>query len=227
MADENDYSSNLVPATTGTETAADIAAPLVAAVPWLGGPLAAVLSGISVGRKIGRVREAMAALAVELEGFEEQASKDYVHTEDFQELFERTLRQVADERSAAKRTMYARFLAGLVKSPGQPYEEQLRLLRTLEELQPDHLRILKAMSQEPELGSGLSSTFEATLRDRLPGMTAERIGDLASQLNDLRVADLTSLRTMMTYNGAQDLRGHITPYGQRFMQYIETDEPKT
>jgi hypothetical protein len=70
----------------------------------------------------------------------------------------------------------------------------------------------------------MPSTLEATLKDRLPDMTAGRIGDLISQLADMRVTDLTSLRSMMSYNGAQDLRGHITPYGHRFMQYLKTDD---
>jgi len=39
-------------------------------------------------------------------------AKEYVKTDEFQELLEKTLRQAAEERSEEKRRAYSKFLAG-------------------------------------------------------------------------------------------------------------------
>lgn len=226
MKDQPDVPGDLVPRSTPLETGLDVAAVVTSVVPWLGGPVSAVLGGVSFGRKIDRVCEVLGELATSLEGLEAEVSQEYVRTDDFEDLLERTLRLVADERSAQKRRIYAQFLAGAVESPGEPYDEQLRLLRTLEEIQPDHLRILRALNAPPEGGDGLTGGPEQTLMNRLPDMDVSRIDNLVAQLNDMRVTNLTSLKAMMTFRGSQELRGRITAYGQRFVGYLtEGDTP--
>ena len=48
----------------------------------------------------------------------------------------------------------------------------------------------------------------------------ERIEDLVSQLSDIGVTKLTSMRTTMTGHGAQNLKHTVTPYGQRLDRFI-------
>jgi hypothetical protein len=212
--------TDLVPASTPAEKGLDVAAVVASAVPWIGGPVSAVLGGMSLGRKLGRVREVLEGLADDLRDFKSTASEQYARTEEFEELLEAALRGTAEERNKEKRRIYRSFLTDAIRSPGQPYEEQLRFLRTLEELQPDHLRIVKALSQQPEGGDGITGSPANTLARRLPEMSRERIADLVAQLNDMRVTGMTSLNVMMTYHGAQDLRSSITAYGRRLLRFI-------
>lgn len=223
MSDNQEHGRELVPASTAGETALDVAAVVTSIIPWVGGAVAAVLSGASYGRKLGRVREVLNGVAEDLRTFKSKASEDYVQTEDFEELLERTLRQAADERNESKRAMYRAFLVDAIASPGEPFDEQIRFLRTLEELQPDHLRVLKALDSPPEGGSGYMGSPSQTLSERLPDMARERMADLVSQLNDMRVTSMGSLSTMMTYHGAQDLRHAITPYGRRFVEFLQAE----
>jgi len=216
MSDDN---PDLVPATK-TETVLDIAAFVGSAVPWIGGPVNNVLGGMSLGRKLSRVREVLQGLASELSDFKSTLSEEYVKTEEFEELLEQTLKPVAEERTEEKRRIYRAFLIDAIESPGKPYDEQIRFLRTLEELQPDHLRLIRALSQAPDPSPGMMGSPIQTLRRRLPEMDEARISDLLSQLNNLRVTNLTSLKVMMTGRGAEDLRHSVTPYGQRFLRYI-------
>lgn len=95
----------------------DAAAVVTNMVPWIGGAVAAVLGGMAVNRKLGRVREVLEGVARELKDFKSEASEAYVKTEDFKELLERTLRQAAEERSEEKRHVYKNFLAGAIESP--------------------------------------------------------------------------------------------------------------
>jgi hypothetical protein len=193
---------------------------LAGAMPLLGGPVSAVLSGISFGRKIERVRDALLQLGTELDTFKAEASEQYVRTEEFEELLEKALRRIADERNEEKRRLYGLFLINAIKQPGDGYDEQLRFLRTLEDLQPDHVRVLRALMQSPSPDPGMIGSPSQTLGRRLPGIAADQIADLISQLNDARVTNLQSLKTTMTGRGAEDLRHCLTPFGQRFLLYL-------
>jgi hypothetical protein len=221
MDNESESSSrDLVPRKAPGDTPLDVAAIITSAVPYLGGPVSAVLGGLSAGRQYERVREVLNGVAEDLKEFKSKASEEYVKTEDFQELFEKTLEQVGEERSEDKRRVYRAFLTDAIALPGKPYDEQIRFLKALDELQPDHLRIIRALSQAPEGGSGLSGSPLNTLSQRLPDVARERIEDLVQQLNDLRIIGMTSLKTMMTFHGAQDLRHAVLPYGKRLLGFI-------
>ncbi len=221
----SDESKDLVPVDPSSETLFEAAAYMASVVPWIGGPISNVLTGISVDRKIGRVCEVLYGLAQELKDFRSEASEEYVKTEYFQELSAQTLRRVQDELNEEKRRIYRDFLIDAIKAPVELYDEQLRFLRTLEEMQPAHIKILKAIDQKPEDEAGGKDTSISRLQDealeqRLPSMGRERIEDLVNQLNDLRVTNFTSFKTRKANHGDPDLRYAITPYGRRFMKFI-------
>jgi hypothetical protein len=133
-----------------TETALDLASFMTSAVPWIGGPVSNVLGGISTGRKFDRVREVLEGVAEDLQNFRSEVSEQYVKTEQFEELLEETLKRTAGERAEEKRRVYRAFLSQSIKHPGEPYDEQLGVLRTLEQLQPAHLQVLVALDSEPD-----------------------------------------------------------------------------
>jgi hypothetical protein len=139
-----------------------------------------------------------------------------VKTEDFEELLENTLRRVAQERSAGKRRLYRNILTKAIKHPGSDYGEQLRLVKTLEELDPDHITILRALRQQPESNLGSMGSPMQTIKSRIPEFTDAQIEQLVNALNDRRITSLRSLQTMMTAHGAADLRHSVTPYGSSF-----------
>lgn len=212
---------DLVPASTPAETALDVIALVTSIAPWIGSPVSLVLSGMSVNRKLGRIREVLKGVAEELKDFKSEASEAYVKTEEFEELLERTLRQAADERDEEKRRIYKNFLIGAIESPGEPYDEQIRFLRTIEEIQPDHIKVLRAMNQEPPAEPTFYMGAPASvLHNRLPDIPEDRLKDLVSQLNDLRITSAGSLNTLMSGHGAENLRSFITPYGQRFLRFL-------
>lgn len=215
---------DLIPTSKEIEPAIDWISVVVSVVPYLGGPISSIRSGITSARRESRIREVLEGLATNLEDFKSEVSEEYVRTEDFEELFERTFRQVAEERNEEKRRIYRDFLADAIKSPGEPYDEQLRFLRTLEEMQPDQITLLKAINQEPEVDTGRTAFVAGSslhvLKGRLPQMDEDRIEELVNQLNDMWVINFTSLKTVMTASGARSLASTITPYGLRFMKFI-------
>lgn len=90
---------DLAPASTSNETVLDVAAFVSSAVPWVGGPISNVLQGMSLGRKLARVREVLEGVVQDLQNFRSEVSEKYVKTDEFEELLERTLRQAAEERN--------------------------------------------------------------------------------------------------------------------------------
>lgn len=208
------------PAATSTETAIDVAALVGSAVPWIGGPVSNVLGGMSLGRKFGRVREVLEGLTEDLENLESEVSKNYVKTEEFEDILEQALKRVGEERNEEKRKLYKAFLSNAISSPGESYDEQLRLLRTFEELVPDHLLVLKALMQEPDPNPSSMGSPNQILNERLPDIDQNRIEEIINQLNDMRITNLGSLKVMMTGHGAQDLRHSVIPYGQKIINFI-------
>ena len=120
----------LVVASTKTETALDVASFISSVVPWIGGPVSNVLGGMSLGRKLGRVSEVLESIANDVQNIESDASKNYVKTDEFEDMLEQALKRVGEERNEEKRHLYKAFLTDAIESPGELYDDQLRLLRT-------------------------------------------------------------------------------------------------
>jgi len=211
---------DLIPASAPIETGLDVASFVTSAVPWIGGPVSNVLSGASFGRKLGRVREVLTGLTEDLREFQSGVSENYVKTEECEELLEQTLKRACEERHEGKRRLYRSFLTDAIKSPGETYDEQLRLLRTIEQLQPDHFVVLRALNQPPSRDPGMMGSPGQTLQRRLPKMDKNHIAELVTQLNDYGITNLTTMDTMMTGHGAENVGHSITPYGQRLLQFV-------
>jgi hypothetical protein len=217
----DDEKQTVEPTNDPKQLAIEVAAFATSALPYVGGPISSVLSGVGTVRRINRIREVVDKLATNFAGFKSEVTENYVKTEEFEELLERTLRQVSDERSEEKRRIYAAFLVDDIKTPGPSYDEKVRFLRTLEELNPDHLRVLRALSAPPDANSGTMGSPNQTLLKRLPQMNDAHLSELVAQLNGMRVTNLQSLKVMMTGHGAADLRHAITEYGHRFLKYLQ------
>ena len=218
IEDESEETS-LVPSTRD-EAALDVAAAVSSFAPWVGGPISAVLTGMSGQRRMKRVAEVLDHLSEDLKNFKSEASEQYVKTEDFEELLEKTLRQAAEERSEEKRRIYGQFLTDAITSPGQPYYEQIPILRLLEDLQPDHIRIIKALLENPNPNPPSMGSVSQTLQSRLPKMNLRTIEELARDLDDKRVTSVGQLGGMMTGHGAEDLRNRVMPVGHQLVKYL-------
>lgn len=212
-----------LPTSTDGDKALTAASILTALVPWVGGAISEALGTVTAERKLRRVYDVLQQMNDRIRGLESDEAKDYVQTDEFHDLVDTTLRQAQTERSEEKRKCYGRFLARDINYPGKPYDEKLRILRTLEELQEDHLRIIQAMRHAPNSNAGGFGSLVETLHQRLPDMPEERIKDLGEQLTDMKVALLEGLYTMMTSHGAQELRTRFTPYGTSLLEYILED----
>lgn len=219
----NDEQRNdLLPTSTTAETLIDVVAAASTLVPWLGGPLGNVISGISLNRKIERVNEVVMRLANMISDLKSESAEQYVKTEDFQDLLEKTLKTAAEERNENKRRAFANFLANDIRSPHATFDEKERILRTLQELQWDHIRLLKALMQSPDpsRADGFMGSIGQTLRHRLSDLSEDQITLLTRQLTSMQLTNLTELNVTMTAHGAEDLQRRVTAFGRKVISYI-------
>jgi len=190
-------------------------------VPVFGGAVGHVFSEWAAARRVQRLREVLIGVTEDIKALSAQVREEYVRSEEFEDLLDHTLRRVAVERHEEKRRLFRAFLLDTITT-APAYDEQLRVLRALEELQAAHITLLRAVIQEPDprRADRISGSFSETLTRRLLNLKAEQISDLVAQLNDLRILNLGSLNTMMSARGAEDMRHVVTLFGQRFVKYL-------
>jgi len=188
---DDDY-PDIVPEDTRGDLALEAGALVANFLPGLGGAIANVLSGWSAERKRERVREVISGLALRLVNLQSEVADEYVRGDEFEDLLDQTLRRVANERHESKRRLYREFLVGAITKPAT-YDEQLRILRILEELQAAHIILLRAILQDPDPkhADGISGSLAATLARRMPAYK-DQIDDLVAQLDDFRITEMSS-----------------------------------
>ena len=204
----------------GLEQVASLVHYVSATVPVFGGVLSSIFGGIAAGRKFERIKEVITKLADELKEIE-SISEEYIKSEDFEEILEQTLHKIAHERNSEKREIFKKFLKNTIASQ-LSYDDfvKYRILRTLEEVFPVHLYILKAISMEPNESEtkGLISGKQIgtiIMRTKESGLTGKEIEKTIEDLNRLGITNLNMniLKTMTNVGEARDLRHTITDFG--------------
>ena len=225
MADEDDSEQLArIQKHDAAEAVIEVSAAFANAVPWVGGAISNYLNGHATDRKFERVAEELKRLADDMKRVESDTARQYVKTEEFEDLLDVTMQKIAFERSEEKRRMYRSFLANTAASPGEPWSEKQKYLRTIEEVEPDHLVLLKSLLREPrkDLSPMAMGSVVSTIRERAPQIVS-RLDELSRDLDRMGLAHIGQTGGMMTGHGAQDLRGRVTPYGQRFVSYLRTN----
>jgi hypothetical protein len=203
------------------QTALEIGELAVGFVPEFGGALSALIGGAANRRRNQKVKHVLKELSHRVAKVHESINRDYIKSEDFEDLLDVTLQQASSEKNEEKRRAYAAFLANDMVSANGSYSQKLKILRTLEIIEIPHLSLIRAAMQKPtETPPVLGGSFLQTLRNRLPRWGDQQIRFIASEVEGMKLAQFGELATMVTGYNSIDLRGTLTPYGQRFMEYL-------
>lgn len=220
MTDDRPSPQELVPVDP-VDDYLSLARLLSTAIPVFGGAVGHVLSEWAAARRAERLREVLVGVTEDIKALGARARDDYVRSEEFEDLLDQTLRRAASERHEEKRRIFRRFLVEAMTSAGDVYDEQLRILQTIDEIQLGHLKVLRAVMQPADQHTRMSAGSQLqVLQKRIGDMPRERISDLVGQLNDMRVLKMSGLHTMMTGTGAENTRAAVTEYGNRLVRYI-------
>jgi hypothetical protein len=198
----------------------DVVASFTSVIPVLGGAISNVFSGWSQQRRMERIREVLDGLQRRLVALGARVDDAYVRGQEFEDLLDQTLRRVAQERHEEKRRLYREFLLGAITSLAR-YDEQLRVVRVLEELQLAHIDVLRAVVQEPRPAPGPvhAGAWLPELARRLPSMSEDVVEDLVEQLKDVQI--LRREETTIRLPRPGEAAGAVfTRFGQRFVDFI-------
>ncbi len=223
---ELDQSHPLVPRDPSYEDDVETTALLSTLIPIFGGFISNILNGVVAGRRRQRVLESLSEIVIWLENVDFRVSdsaKEYIRTEDFEELLTETLERVSREHNEERRRLYGLFLVGSITSPEEPYDDQLRFLKTIDELQRAHLIVLRAYAEEPDPNPGRTGTITQTLTKRIGNqinLDGSMLSEFVVHLHRLDLISDGTIGGTMTGVGAEQLDSRITGYGKRFMAFL-------
>lgn len=213
--------THLIPQEDSNDKLIEAISLVSSAIPGIGGPLSNILSGSITKRRIERITEFLNDLAGNFDHLKEDINEEYIKGDEFEEILEQTLLKAAEERNEEKRRMFRTYLINSMKIFDDGYDEKIRILRLMEQLQVAHILVIKAILKEPDPNfHGFSGSIGNTLIKRISSLSRDQIYDLANQLQDMRLTKLANLNTMMTASGAEDLRSGLTPFGAKVVKYI-------
>src|SRR5258706_1030343 len=162
------------------------------AIPVFGGAVGWGFGESAAARRAQRLRAVLTGIVADVKALGAKVQEEYVRSEEFKDLLDHTLRRVVGERHEEKRRMSrALLLDAITATSPRDYDEQLRMLRTMDQLQVAHLKIIRAVMQprDPNTDMYMGSPGHV-LERRLRDMPLSRINDLVYQLNDLNVLAL-------------------------------------
>jgi hypothetical protein len=186
-------------------------------IPVFGGAVGHVFNEWASARRVQRLREVLLGVTEQIQALGARVREEYVRSEEFEDLLDQTLRRVAHERHEEKRRLYRGLLVNALTSASAEYDEQLRFLRVVEDLQGAHVRVLRALVQPPVLIRVTASSPLDALTLKLPDASAERIVDLIEHLQGLGVVNASWLQAPVS---APDTRALLTDFGRRFLDYV-------
>lgn len=201
---------------------------LIQLLPGLG-----ILLGAYVGDSINnlhreRLDTLLESIVHDLSHTQQKMNTKFVRSTDLPDLFGQIIPRVQQERNEDKRRYYKNILLGAVTSDSvDPYDEAVKYVKTLEELQPVHIVVLRAVAvevpKEESWKRDWSSDFLInTLLERLPQIPKNQFPEILEDLNHTRVTKfkIDSLSLAMTGASAANLRSRMTEYGKAFVKFV-------
>ena len=193
-------------------------------VPSLESPLQGILRQYSNERNLRRVSDLLVFLSQDANVLS-HASPERIATDDFEEFLEDTINLVSREKHHAKRIAYGEFLSHVMCNPDVNYNDTRRRLHDLEQLDPDHLRLMQSFLIEPPYSIYINeprSSSLAVLIRRFPDMSPESLKEKIDDLHDLRLIKNSSGRFVGETNlrEAEALCAEFTPNGSQLLRFL-------
>lgn len=184
------------------------------------GPIASsAISGFMTGRRLGRLEEAIKVFDAEFILLVDEIAKDYVTTEEFEDLAIEAFERIIRERDGEKVRTYGQILAGMAMAPDQPYDIKIDVLRSMEQLHPVDIDVIRAgIIEDREEQILASDAIEADLAN-----SADSAAEVWSRLRLARI-----LTADTTFNGDRatwplaDISRFLSPFGHTFIKFRQS-----
>lgn len=192
-------------------------------VPVVGGVVATFISEYVPRKKQERLVEFVQDLSREFTAEQERIDRDYVKTRDFDRMVEDVLDRVQTVRNEEKLGYWAALLAGVATTDRPTTSDRDRMIQTLDDLRPEHLRLLHVIATTTEPPPALyMGGVSATLTWKMPDVAEDEARRLWGEVARTGVvADYPS--GLMTAQGAGNLSGRLSPFGREFVKLLRLE----
>jgi len=205
---------------------------LISAVPYLGGPISAVIGDIQSIRKEKRFVEFINGLQEDIRNLSDHVNAEFVSKEDFLDIFEQTARKIVMTRQEAKRTAFRHILSNAILLSDVSYDEVEEFLSLVERFQEEHIFLLSIlrdpMKYDEETGNRVgkggrtTTSISQIMRQLLPGWNKDLILEVTTVLENERLIQhiISRYNMTLTDQGINHLVNTLTPKGMRFVEFI-------
>ncbi|MBI1227807.1 MAG: hypothetical protein GC192_21410 [Bacteroidetes bacterium] len=213
------------------ETAIEVVAVALEAVPLVGGVLGGTASFLLNRRKDKRIQDFLMSLADDLKAHKDYINSEFIKQERFIDLTEEVLQRAGDNWQKEKLNALKNIYVNTVIA-GQPsYDEATEIIWLVHNLQPRHVVVLKILSDPRKAdkqmgdvvgdGGGFATSFSQIFRKLLPEWEEEQIERTWNDLYERKIHKSQGTKAMMTDQGINHLEGRLTEFGQRVAYYLK------
>jgi hypothetical protein len=209
---------------THGETALEIVAIALEAVPYVGGVLSSTASYFLDMRKNQRLNDFLTDLAEELQSVKDQINRDFAKSEEFQVLTEDILSKAAETRQQEKLDALRAIFLNTVLADHPSYDATAEIIDLVYSWQTRHIILLKILDNplvaDEQMegvvgpGGGLVTSIRQILGRLLPEWDEDQIDRTWQDLYDRQIHRTQGTRTMITDQGIHQLEGRLTDFGR-------------
>jgi len=223
-------SEDLLFKTTTGEKAGEVVAIALNSVPIAGGVMSDIAGAIISKRQNRRLKQFLVTLADNLKSLESRVNKEFLQTEEFQDLAEDIFTKAAETRQQEKMDAFCTIFVNTVLSDSPTYDEAAEIADLINGWQPRHIILMhiladpaaadRQMSNAVGLGDGLTTSISTILHKLLPQWDDDQIDRTWKELYNARMHRLPGTKTMMTDQGINQLNNRLTDFGVRVARYL-------
>jgi hypothetical protein len=215
---------------TPAETAAEITAIALNAVPVVGGVLAGIANSVIARRQNQRLNKFLADLAEDLKAAGKKINKEFVRSSEFEDFVEDIFSKAAEARQQEKLDALRAIFLNTVLSDRPKYDEATEIAELIHRWQPRHVILLKILDN-PRVadeqmgrvvgnGGGISTSINRILRRLLPEWDDDQIDRTWQELYNARIHRTPGTKTMMSDTGIGQLENRLDDFGRKVADYL-------
>jgi hypothetical protein len=215
---------------TPVETAVEVGAIVLEAVPYVGGVLSSTAAFFLEKRKNERLNRFLVDLAEDLQSIKDQMNQEFTETEGLQDLTEDILSKAAETRQEEKLDALRAIYLNTVLSGHPNYDETAEIAALVFGWQSRHVILLRILSDPRAAdeqmggvvgeGGGLTTNISQIVRKLLPQWDDDEIERTWQDLYDQRIHRTSGTMTMMTDIGIRQLENRLTDFGNKVAGFL-------
>ena len=219
------------------ESAGEIVAITLNAVPMVGGVLSGIANSIIAKRQNRRLNDFLLVLANQYEEFLDRINHDFVQTEEFEDLTEDVFSKASECRQKEKLDAFRFIFLNSILTDRPNYDTSAEILDLVNRWQPRHVILTRILADPLAAdaeknnavgsGGGITTSIGQILSALLPTWSDDQISRTWKDLYDHQIHQTSGTKTMMTDRGIHQLENRLTSFGQTVAKYISDPSSRT